>query len=193
MMKKENIQQLLEKYLEGESSLLEEKQLHHYFLYEEVAPELENYRILFTVFEEDKNIICDIKEEDLILKTETRRISWTSQKTWAIAASIIVLLSLSWFLNQPSLERTTLNQEEIQIAQKYLSMGFEGMDKGLQQGQEMMRKTAVIETQTLELGKMGEIYQNNIEKLNHVNRIDESLEKLQNISSMKKSKLKLVM
>lgn len=193
MMKKENIQQLLQKYFEGETTLLEEKQLRHYFLYEKMAPELAQYKVLFTVFEEDKNILAELEEEDLLPETKMRKIAWKSWTSWSAAAVILLVLGFSWFYNQSSIQDNTLSPREIQIAQKYLGMGLESMDKGIEASSKFSEKAAIIGTQTQEIGKMEQIYQKNIEKINHVNHIDESFEKLQNISSMKKSKLKLVM
>mgnify|MGYP001485725837 CR=1 FL=1 len=192
-MKKEDIQVLLNKYFEGESSLLEEKQLHHYFLFEEVAAEFENYRILFTAFEEDKKIISPLNEESLDFQPKSFRLSWTSSMSWAAAALILIFLSISWFFKPAPNEVNSLSHEEILIAQKYLNMGFDQMDKGYLKTRQLVHKTAIIETQTREVEKMSTLYQKNLEKLKHINQIDQSLEKLQNISSIQKSKVKLVM
>ena len=53
-MELKNIESLLEKYEEGQTSLQEEAQLKHYFTTETVAPHLEVYRSLFTYFVSDK-------------------------------------------------------------------------------------------------------------------------------------------
>ena len=193
MMKKQNIQQLLQKYFEGETNLLEEKQLRHYFLYEDIAPELAQYKILFTVFEEDKNIISELEEEELLPETKMRKIAWKSWTSLSAAAVILLFISFSWFYHQSTLQGNTLSPQEIQIAQKYLSLGLESMDKGMEASSRFSEKAAIIGEKTQEIGKMEQVYQKNIEKINHVTHIDESFEKLQNISSMKKSKLKLVM
>jgi len=193
MMKKENIQDLLNKYFEGESSLLEEKQLRHYFLFEDIATEFKNYKFLFTAFEEDKKIISMLEEEDLSYQNKSRSIGWTSPMSWAAAAVVLVFLSLSWFFNGSSNEVNNLSHDEILIAQKYLNIGFENMDKGYQKTQKLVNKTALIETQTKEVEKMSSIYQKNIEKIKYVNQIDQSFDKLKNISNLQKSKVKLVM
>jgi cystathionine beta-lyase/cystathionine gamma-synthase len=55
-MELKNIESLLEKYEEGQTSLQEEAQLKHYFTTETVAPHLEVYRSLFTYFVSDKQL-----------------------------------------------------------------------------------------------------------------------------------------
>jgi len=49
-----NIEQLLEKYDNGETSLNEEQQLRDYFAQEEVAPHLESYKVMFQYFNTTK-------------------------------------------------------------------------------------------------------------------------------------------
>jgi len=193
MMKKENINQLLNKYFQGESSLLEEKQLRHYFLYEEIASEFKQYKILFTAFEEDKNLIIDLQEEDFDFQAKARMIAFNSPMTWAAAAVVVIFLSLSWFFNQNTNEVQHLSHDEVLIAQKYLSLGFEQMEKGVQKTQSLINKTTIIETQTNEVGKLSMIYQKNTNQLKHIHQIDQSFDKLQNISKLQKSKVKLVM
>jgi hypothetical protein len=55
-MELKNIESLLEKYEDGQTTLNEEAQLKHYFTTETVAPHLEVYRSLFTYFVLDKQL-----------------------------------------------------------------------------------------------------------------------------------------
>ena len=83
------IKLLLKKYEEGESSLLEEKQLKEYFTSENVSDEFENYKVIFQFNKTSKNINL---ERSIPLKNN-------SSKYWyaGIAASILILLSLFLF------------------------------------------------------------------------------------------------
>ena len=49
------IEQLIEKYLDAETTLKEEAVLQDYFVNSKVAPHLEEYRALFGYFAESKN------------------------------------------------------------------------------------------------------------------------------------------
>lgn len=83
------IKLLLKKYDEGETSLLEEKQLKEYFASEEVAEEFESYQAFFQFNKNSKAI----KLERAI------SVNNRSSKYWyaGIAASILILLSLFLF------------------------------------------------------------------------------------------------
>ena len=50
----DNIEKLLERYDNGETSLKEEQQLRNYFSQNEVAPHLESYRLMFGYFANTK-------------------------------------------------------------------------------------------------------------------------------------------
>jgi len=65
------VNELLEKYFEGESSLQEEAILSSYFNQPEVAAELKEYQSLFQYFEEEKSIqLSDDFENRLLEKIE---------------------------------------------------------------------------------------------------------------------------
>lgn len=81
-----NIEKLLKKYLDAETSITEENELKTYFLSDNVAPHLLEYQSLFTYFAISK------KEEytkPIQLKTEKRSWKWLS-----VAASVVLLVSL---------------------------------------------------------------------------------------------------
>jgi len=87
------IEQLLEKYFEGETTLAQEQELRAYFSSDLVAEHLKAYQPMFAYFNREK-------EQTLVLNQEFP----TAKKTWKIylaAASVAVLLGVGYFTIQP--------------------------------------------------------------------------------------------
>ena len=94
-MELNRIETILEKYFQGETTVLEENELKNYFSSSDIAQHLEQYKLLFGYFSEAK------KQEyikTVTLKAKKRNVRWIS-----IAASIVALLGISTFnyLHQP--------------------------------------------------------------------------------------------
>ncbi len=89
-MELNEIQLLLKKYEEAETSLIEERQLKDYFTLEEVPQELEKYKSIFQFAENSKNI-----KLERFISLDKRN----SGKYWfaGIAATILILLSFLFF------------------------------------------------------------------------------------------------
>lgn len=93
------IEDILEKYFEGETSIAEEKELKDYFSLPNVAQHLEQYKPMFGYFpqvkeqkstQEFKNLART--DEAIPLKTKKRNVAWLS-----IAASVVVLLGVGTY------------------------------------------------------------------------------------------------
>jgi hypothetical protein len=87
------IEELLEKYDNGETTLQEEQQLKNYFSQETVAPHLEMYKPLFTYFAINQQ---EQFTKDVPLKTKPN--NWY---TWISVAAVAVIM-LSVYFNQPN-------------------------------------------------------------------------------------------
>jgi anti-sigma-K factor RskA len=81
-----NIEKLLEKYLDAETTIAEEKQLKNYFSSENVAPHLQEYQELFGYFSTNKK---ERFTKTIQLKTQKTNWKWLS-----VAASIVLLVSV---------------------------------------------------------------------------------------------------
>lgn len=81
-----NIEKILEKYLNGETSLQEEATLKTYFSSKNVAPEHEEYIPLFLYFKSSK--------EDTFTKTIQLNSKKTNWKWLSVAASVALLVSV---------------------------------------------------------------------------------------------------
>ena len=84
-----NIEKLVDKYLDAETTLQEEQILQEYFTSSNVAPHLEEYSMLFGYFKQSKD---ETYTKTIQLKPETKR-----KKNWkwlSIAASVVLLFSI---------------------------------------------------------------------------------------------------
>ncbi len=98
-----NIEQLLEKYDNAETSLAEEAQLRAYFAQEEVPAHLESYQLLFQYVSQTKQ---DQFEKELPLLPKDFGTKRTKLYRWISVAAVAVLMLGAYFqMNQ----KTTLN------------------------------------------------------------------------------------
>ncbi len=84
-----NIEKLVEKYLNAETSLQEEATLKNYFIEGTIAPHLQEYESLFCYFSNTKE---EIFTKNIQLETEKprgKKLKWLS-----VAASLAVLVSV---------------------------------------------------------------------------------------------------
>lgn len=79
-----NIDRLVQKYLEAETSIIEEQELQRYFSSSNVAPHLEEYKALFQYFSAAKNEKTNVT---VTLKPRKNYLKWGS-----VAASIVFAL-----------------------------------------------------------------------------------------------------
>ena len=89
------VEQLLEKYFQGATTIAEEKQLKAYFSSNDVAPHLAKYQMLFGYFETQKGTQYEQK-----LPLQPRK--QNTVKWIGIAASFVVLFGLATFYFYPS-------------------------------------------------------------------------------------------
>lgn len=81
-----NIEKLVVKYENAETTLQEEAKLKAYFLSDNVAPHLEEYQMMFTYFQTSQDVTYT---KTLEFKTKKRNYKWLS-----VAASIVLLFSI---------------------------------------------------------------------------------------------------
>ena len=128
----DNIEKLLEKYFEAETTIAEEKELKDYFTSSDVAQHLEQYKPIF-------GYATQAKQEQFTatipLKTKKRKSAvWLS-----VAASVAVLLSVGLFTfnhyNQPvSDDLGTYDDPEVAFreTQKALALISKSVNKGIE-------------------------------------------------------------
>jgi len=130
-MEHNKIEILLEKYLEGKTSIAEGKELRDYFSTSNVAKHLEQHKSLFECFSEEKEqgVSPSPKSRD-----KKRTVVWLS-----IAASVVVLLGIGtyvYFNSNPSqnLNLGTYNDPEIAFkeTQKALNLLSNHVNAGIE-------------------------------------------------------------
>ena len=89
------VEQLLEKYFQGATTIAEEKQLKAYFSSNDVAPHLAKYQSLFGYFETQKG--TQFEQKLPLQPRKQRTVKWIG-----IAASFVVLFGLATFYFYPS-------------------------------------------------------------------------------------------
>lgn len=98
-MELNKIENILEKYFQGETSIAEENELRDYFSSSNVAQHLEQYQPIFSYFSQVKQQKSTYELEDLDqtgeaipLQTKKQNVGWLS-----IAASVVVLLGIGTY------------------------------------------------------------------------------------------------
>ena len=84
-----NIEKLVEKYLEAETTLQEETTLRNYFKEGDVAPHLQEYAFMFNYFTTTKD-----ETYTKTIKLEPKQSKKRNYKWLSVAASIMLLLSV---------------------------------------------------------------------------------------------------
>ena len=123
-----NIEKLVEKYLDAETTLQEEATLKNYFTEGIVAPHLEQYAYMFTYFTTAKDVTYTKTIELEPKKSKRRNFKWLS-----VAASVMLLFSVFIGKNQYDNYQQKKQAEEI-YAQ--VSKGLMLLSTNLRKGEE---------------------------------------------------------
>lgn len=129
------IENILEKYFQGETSIAEEKELKDYFSSPNVAQHLEQYKPMFGYFSQVKE---QKSTQEIPLKTKKRNVAWLS-----IAASVVVLLGVGTYFYvseknaAPAVAQTELGtyddpEEALAATQKALALLSSNVNVGIE-------------------------------------------------------------
>lgn len=133
-----NIEKLLQKYLDAETTIAEENELKTYFLGDNVAPHLEEYQALFGYFAISKN---EAYTKPIQLKSKKQNWKWLS-----IAASVVLLLSVYTGYENNQQRKAEKIYKETQVALNLLSAN-------LNKGNEAIAQLQHFETATNKIFK----------------------------------------
>ncbi len=118
-MESHNIEILLDRYFEGETSLREETLLRSYFHSDQVAPHLQEYTSLFKAFEQAGNEKLDIEIAPPYEKIAPYRYIGSTA-----AAIVVGLLIWTQFITSDNTVTTSYQTEEIAILKTKQALGM---------------------------------------------------------------------
>lgn len=106
-MELNKIEEILEKYFQGETSIAEENQLKDYFSSSNVAQHLEQYKPMFGYFSQAKE---QKSTYEIPLQTKKQNVAWLS-----IAASTVLLLGIGtyFFVSEKNDTTAVASQTEL--------------------------------------------------------------------------------
>lgn len=133
-----NIEELLEKYDNAETTLAEETQIREDFATQEVPPHLESYKILFNYVSHSKQ---ETYTKELALKNKPIKLI----QMLSVAAMVLVMLGVYLQMN-PKTEKTTLadlSREEL-IAYNQTLEVFNLVSTKLNQGTENLEVMGLV-------------------------------------------------
>ena len=120
------IENLIEKYENGDTTLQEEKVLKNYFSNDKVAPHLEQYRVIFNYFAVAKTET--LSKPIVLSKPKTKK----NYKWIAVAASIALLFSV--FIGQQEYKKYQEKKEAMRIYAQ-VSEGLKLLSTNLKKGE----------------------------------------------------------
>lgn len=134
-MELDKIEDILEKYFQGETSIAEENQLKEYFSSPNVAQHLEQYKPMFGYFSQVRE---QKSTQEIPLKAKKRNVAWLS-----IAASVVVLLGIGtyFFVSEknaaPAVAQSELGtyddpEEALAATQKALALLSNNVNVGIE-------------------------------------------------------------
>ncbi|WP_035649690.1 hypothetical protein [Flavobacterium sp. ASV13] len=134
-MELDRIENILEKYFQGETTIAEEKELKDYFSSPNVAQHLEQYQPMFGYFSQVKQ---QKSTQEIPLQTKKRNVAWLS-----IAASAVVLLGIGTYFfasekdTAPAVAQSELGtydnpEEALAATQKALALLSNNVNVGIE-------------------------------------------------------------
>lgn len=158
----DNIEKLLEKYDNGETSLKEEQELRAYFAQDNVPPHLESYRALFQYFAQTQQEQFT-KEVPMQAKKRSYIYQWIS-----VAAVILVMFGIFTQVNDDKVTTLDdLSQEEM-VVYNQTKEAFNLLSTKFNQGASNVGV----------LGVVGNQLDKGVEQIKHVNQFSKTTNKL---------------
>ena len=150
---------LLEKYFKGETSLVEEQVLKNYFLSEQISAEHEPFKVLFSTFEEEKLSKAPSPIKLVEGKQSSGKQIWIKTLSYSgIAAALILAL---WVV-KPAKQSDTFaiisgkKIESTEYAQKYAEAKMSKVNNMLRSSMRPMRSFSTVKKSLEPMRKISE-------------------------------------
>lgn len=145
----QKVNQLLDAYFEGKTSVKEEKWLQQYFLSNTVPAHLEIYRDMFSYFAHQKS---EKTSAEIPVNNPDNYRNKPNRKTWyRIAAMLVVVLGVTFFIEHNVNTLSPQEQQEAQMAYEktkealnYISTHFNESTAGIAHIDEFENTTSKI-------------------------------------------------
>lgn len=113
-----HIQQLLDRFMSGESTLQEERELEQYFATHEVSSEWQPYKEMFAYFEQDMPQEIDEAQPAApatfqAKKSKPSLATWTRWAVAAVLAAIAVTIGVNWHKTRQPSQAAVIAQKEV--------------------------------------------------------------------------------
>ena len=143
-----NIEKLLEKYENGETTIKEEQQLKNYFSQETVPPHLEMYKSMFTYFLQNEQ---EQFTKDVPLKTKFK-----INYKWISVAAVAVLMLGFYFKSDIINTEETYSDEEVQLAYNQMKSSLELISNKFNEGTASLDYLGEVDKGKQSLGYLNE-------------------------------------
>lgn len=190
------IEQQLERFWKGETSLAEEKQLKSAFSREDVPAHLQSFKNYFSFIGDQKTDELPNKNFEAEL---TEKLKLKNNRTFRLprflpyAASFLLLVSSMVFLYQRAENNSTkyepLTAKEVQIAQKYMGLLSKNLEQSLTLSGHKLQKLDLLNKGAQTIQQYENAYQKQIKNLNRVEDIDHSLTRLKYLKTFETNKI----
>jgi len=169
----EMMNELLEKYFRGETTLVEEAELKKYFASQDVNIEHEIYRALFVVFDQEKNETAKAPLKKVMVSQNRVKQLWIRTFSYSgIAAALILAL----WIQRPKQndDYAVIHGRRIdspEYAQQYAEKKMNSVNEILKDGLKPMKRMEMVKKNLQLLNKISETQDriNELEKTHTIN------------------------
>lgn len=187
-----DIEQVLERFWKGETSLEEEQDLRRAFLREDLPTYLLPLKNYFAYTAEQKNITLPRKDFETQVSEKlnpNKKPLFSYSRFLAYAASLLILISSLFFLlnGNDSSEYKPLTEKELQVAQKYMGLLAKNMEETVGFSNQHLEKFKLLDKSVQSLKKGETKYSKQIQKLNPIEYINNSFTQLKYLKTFETS------